>query len=192
MNSTKHTWTCATCGQGLTRKSTAVRHNNDLHSGRAMIVRPNEYIVGRLNGKFLESDPLLYRRNHIGQKNRSSVNNRTRGPGTVGRSVAHEKMYEYAQQQQPIESDRVDKLSPQFSANLNSYNDANDFKASNSMKKFSERWLKLREFEMLAKKHCPAHIIKKMMVIVNMAVATGNDDFLEKNLAILRDRDRKN
>jgi hypothetical protein len=192
LSSTKHTWTCATCGQGLTRKSSAVRHNNDLHSGRAMIVRPNEYIVGLLNGKFLESDPLLYRRNHIGQKNRSSVNNRTGGPGAVGRSIAHEKMYEYAQRQQPIKSDSVDKLSPQFNANLNSYNEANDFKASNSMKKFSERWLKLREFEMLAKKHCPAHMVKKMMVIVNMAVATGNDDFLEKNLAILRDRDRKN
>ncbi|MFL6433965.1 MAG: hypothetical protein ACJ71O_09550 [Nitrososphaeraceae archaeon] len=154
-----------------------------------MIVRPNEYIVGRLNGKFLESDPLLYRRNHIGQKNRSSVNNRT---GAVGRSIAHEKMYEYAQQQQPIESDSVDKLSPQFNANLNSYNEANDFKASNSMKKFSERWLKVKEFETLAKKHCRAHIAKQMMVMVNTAVAIGNDDFLEKNLATLRDIDRKN
>jgi hypothetical protein len=77
-----------------------------------MIVRPNEYIVGRVNGKFLESDPLLYRRNHIGQKNMSSVNNRTGGPGAVGRSIVHEKMYEYAQQQQPIESDSVDKLLP--------------------------------------------------------------------------------
>jgi hypothetical protein len=191
MNSTKHTWTCATCGQGLTRRSTAVRHNNNLHSGRAMIVRPNEYIVGRLNGKFLESDPLLYRRNHIGQKNRSSVNNRTGGPGAVRRSIAHEKMYEYAQEQQPIESHSVDKPSPQFNANLNSYNESNDFKPSNSMQKSSERWLKVKEFETLAKKHCPAHV-KQMMVMVNMAVTTGNDDFLEKNLATLRDIDRKN
>ena len=164
LNSTKHTWTCATCGQGLTRKSSAVRHNNDLHSGRAIIVRPNEYIVGLLNGKFLESDPLLYRRNHIGQKNRSSVNNRTGGPGTVGRSIAHEKMHEYAQQQQHIKSDSVDKLSP------------------------SERWLKVKEFETLANKHRPAHIAKQMTVMV----AIGNDDFLEKNLATLRDIDRNN
>ncbi|MFL6400835.1 MAG: hypothetical protein ACJ72J_14820 [Nitrososphaeraceae archaeon] len=179
MNSTKHTWTCATCGQGLTRKSTAVRHNNNLHSGRAMIVRPNECIVG-LNGKFLESDPLLYRRKYIRQKNTSSGNNRTGGPGAVGRSIAHEKMYEYAQEQQPIESHSVDKPSLQFNANLNSYNESNDFKPSNSIQKFSERWLKVKEFETLAKKHRPAHV-KQMMVMVNMAVATGNDDFLEKN-----------
>jgi hypothetical protein len=107
---------------------------------------------------------LLYRRNHIGQKNRSSVNNRTGGPGTVGRSIAHEKMHEYAQQQQPIKSDSVDKLSP------------------------SERWLKVKEFETLANKHRPAHIAKQMTVMV----AIGNDDFLEKNLATLRDIDRNN
>jgi hypothetical protein len=155
-----------------------------------MIVRPHEYIVGRLNGKFLESDPLSYRRNHIVQKNRSSGNNRTGGPRAVGRSIVHEKIYEYAEQQQPIESDRVDKLSPHFNANLKSYNEANDFKPSNSMQKFSERWLKVKEFETLAKKHHPAHIAKQMMVLVNMAVANGDDDFLEKNLASLRDIDR--
>jgi hypothetical protein len=157
-----------------------------------MIVRPNEYIVGRVNGKFLESDPLLYRRNHIGQKNMSSVNNRTGGPGAVGRSIVHEKMYEYAQQQQLIESDSVDKLSPQFNANLNSYNEANDFKPSNSMQKFSERWLKVKEFETLAKKHCPRHIANQMIIMVNMPATTGDDDFLEKNLDTLRDIDRKN
>jgi hypothetical protein len=34
-----------------------------------MLVRPYEYIVGRLNGKFLQSDPSLYRRNKKSQKN---------------------------------------------------------------------------------------------------------------------------
>jgi predicted HicB family RNase H-like nuclease len=53
-------------------------------------------------------------------------------------------MYDYAVQQQPIESDSVDKLSPQFNANLKSYSEADDFKSSNSMQKFSERRLKLR------------------------------------------------
>ena len=34
------------------RKSTANRHNNNLHSGVALLVGPYEYIIGRLNGKF--------------------------------------------------------------------------------------------------------------------------------------------
>ena len=58
----KHTWVCSICGQGLTRKSTANRHNNNLHSGAASLVRPYEYIIGRLNGAFSQSDPSLYRR----------------------------------------------------------------------------------------------------------------------------------
>jgi len=48
----KHIWVCSKCGQCLTRKSTANRHNNNLHSGVSLLVRPCEYIIGRLNGKF--------------------------------------------------------------------------------------------------------------------------------------------
>ena len=40
MSLDKHSWVCSICGQGLTRKSTAVRHNNNLHSGGAVLVRP--------------------------------------------------------------------------------------------------------------------------------------------------------
>jgi hypothetical protein len=57
------TWVCSHCGQGLTRKRSANRHNNNLPSGQAGIVRPFEYIIGRLNGTFcIPSDPLAYRR----------------------------------------------------------------------------------------------------------------------------------
>ena len=58
----KHTWICSICGQGLTRKSAANRHNNNLHSGVVLVVRPYEYIIGRLNGIFSQSDPSLFRR----------------------------------------------------------------------------------------------------------------------------------
>lgn len=47
----KYTWICAICSQGFSRKPSAKRHNNNLHSRGAMIVRPLEYIIGRLNGK---------------------------------------------------------------------------------------------------------------------------------------------
>jgi hypothetical protein len=55
----KHTWVCSICGQGLTRKSTANRHNNNQHSGGALLVRPYDYIIRMLNGRFLPSDPSL-------------------------------------------------------------------------------------------------------------------------------------
>jgi hypothetical protein len=64
------TWICEICGDGFTRKSSAKRHNDNLHLSGAMIVRPIEYIIGRLNGKFpVPHDPLLYRRNRKSQMN---------------------------------------------------------------------------------------------------------------------------
>jgi hypothetical protein len=94
----KHNWVCSICGQGLTRKSTANRHNNNLHLGGAMLVRPYDYIIGRLNGKFLQSDPSLYRHSKGSQNDVSGSiyhdygdNNRK---GFVPGNVVHERGYE--------------------------------------------------------------------------------------------------
>jgi hypothetical protein len=64
VNSDIHTRICSTCGQGFTRNSSVVWHNNSLHCGHAIIVRPYDYIIGRLRGEFLPADPALYRRDH--------------------------------------------------------------------------------------------------------------------------------
>jgi hypothetical protein len=49
------------CGQDFTRRYNANRHNQNIHLGKAEIVRFVEYVVGRLSGKYLPGDPLLYR-----------------------------------------------------------------------------------------------------------------------------------
>lgn len=69
MNTDKHTCVCATCGQGFTRKSSAIRHTDNLHSGMAMIVKPYDYIIGRLRGKFSPGDPAAFRRDRTKQTN---------------------------------------------------------------------------------------------------------------------------
>ena len=62
------------CGQGFTRNSSAVRHNSVLHSRQAMIVKPYDYIIGRLKGEFSPGDPAVYRRDR-GKLANSLVNN---------------------------------------------------------------------------------------------------------------------
>jgi hypothetical protein len=74
VNTDKHTRVCATCGQGFTRNSSAVRHNNILHSGHAMIVKPYDYIIGRLRGEFSPGDPGIYRSNRRNQTTSSVYN----------------------------------------------------------------------------------------------------------------------
>lgn len=69
MNSDKHTCVCATCGQGFTRMTSAIRHTNNLHAGQAIIVKPYDYIIGRLSGEFSPGDPAAYRRDRRDQNN---------------------------------------------------------------------------------------------------------------------------
>ena len=60
----QHKWVCTICGDGFTRRTSANRHNGNLHAGNGMIVRPIEYIIGRQNGRFAQpADPLSYRMN---------------------------------------------------------------------------------------------------------------------------------
>jgi hypothetical protein len=74
VNTDKHTCVCTTCGQGFTRNSSAVRHNNILHSGHAMIVKPYDYIIGRLRDEFSPGDPGIYRSNRRNQTTSSVYN----------------------------------------------------------------------------------------------------------------------
>lgn len=61
----KRNWVCTICGQDFTRRSSGKRHNSNLHSGSANLVRPLDYIAGRLNGQISPPahDPWAYRRN---------------------------------------------------------------------------------------------------------------------------------
>jgi hypothetical protein len=56
-------YVCATCSQGFTRKSSANRHNLNIHSGKGDIVRFLDYIVGRIKGLYATADPLSFRKN---------------------------------------------------------------------------------------------------------------------------------
>jgi uncharacterized Zn-finger protein len=192
MNFNSHTWVCATCGQGFTRKSTAVRHNKNLHSGMAMVVRPHEYIIGRLSKKFPESDPSLYRRRQYrGRNNTASSENIARTSGLSSPNVTHETMHGFVNHPRPMEPNSIGNFGTQFNnANLESYNQPTDLKSADSLGKLSERRRKLNEFEILAKKLQPRDIANQMIIIVKAQTFLGDDAFLEKNLAALRSMER--
>ena len=55
-------YVCVTCPQTFTRRSSARRHNSNLHSNQGIIVQMLEYIIGRSCGRFLPPNQLSNRR----------------------------------------------------------------------------------------------------------------------------------
>jgi hypothetical protein len=61
MRDIRANYVCTLCSQTFTRRLSGERHNVKLHSGMAPIVRLIDYIVGRIEGRYHPSNPLLFR-----------------------------------------------------------------------------------------------------------------------------------
>jgi hypothetical protein len=81
MKNNNNSYVCTICSQDFTRKASGRRHNTNLHSGTATIVRSIDYMIGRISGHYLPSDPLLYRNKKKKHINISSSNNYDNGFG---------------------------------------------------------------------------------------------------------------
>jgi hypothetical protein len=72
MATPKHkTWVCTICSQSFTRNSSAKRHDINLHEGNREYVRYIDYEIGRIQGKYYQNDPTLYRKKTYNYNNRN-------------------------------------------------------------------------------------------------------------------------
>lgn len=182
-------WICAICSKGFTRKSSAKRHNDNLHSSGAMVVRPIEYIIGRLNGKFpVPHDPLSYRRNNKSQMNALRP--------TLSKSILdirEDIQYDGNIRQQPIDNytKRPLYLHPTLDTSiLQSLKKPSSYKSSGSLKEIEGTKSKLEELRFLLNKHYPAWGASQQLVSVLCSVRQGDYDLLNERLTILRNIDR--
>jgi hypothetical protein len=194
MNFGKHTWVCSICGQGLTRKSTAIRHNNNLHFGGAMLVRPYEYIVGRINGKFFESDPSLYKRNKKDLKKGSTsiydshnrINNLSEFEAAPD-SIVHESSYGNVAQQKPIEYGNIEwPIYHQHNPNTTLQQSNKPINPHNSSERMLGTMSKLEQLGILLRKYYPPEIASGIL-----RFASCNSEFLDRNLSMFLDLDRR-
>jgi hypothetical protein len=189
VNSDKHTRVCSTCGQGFTRNSSAIRHNNSLHSGHATILGPYDYIIGRLRGEFLPADPALYRLDH---KNlRKSL-----GPGYQYR-IDHndnpffdihldssEQLWSPPDMLQPAER-QSRPLYHRFGKPTSQLDQESFIGSYGSL----ERKSKLEELRVLLYKNYPPLVADRILAQNTYVVYQSNDDaFLESSLMFLRAR----
>ncbi|MFL6402716.1 MAG: hypothetical protein ACJ71M_04470 [Nitrososphaeraceae archaeon] len=59
--SKKPLYACGMCGLYFTRRYNANRHNRNLHYNKADIIPFQEYMLGRMSGKYMPGNPSSYR-----------------------------------------------------------------------------------------------------------------------------------
>jgi hypothetical protein len=165
-----------------------------------MIVRPYEYIIGRLNGKFLQSDPSLYRHKNGSLKSMSGPINHPFGNDNRvvfgALSFAGNTMHkgEYGETSEQItKSNGVERsvyAESGPSTHLQPSRKVVDVKTPDTVQKLFERTLKLKEAEILVKKHYRPEVAKPIISATCMQVHLGDDDSLDTNLTFLRNMDR--
>ena len=175
VNPLAKTWMCSLCGQGFTRRTSARRHNDHLHSAQSIIMRPMEYLVGRLQGHLPSpQDPLNYRRpgpHHL--RDEPSM-------------VAHDN---YEKPNQPP----IDNFSR--SLNPNYYDSFSSFEPKypkNSRSPASDQLsigIKLKELAVLLNKHCTSDEAMVYLAWTNMNLSAGNVNILDTNLNLFRSLD---
>ena len=72
MKNERTNFVCTVCSETFTRKSSAKRHSDNNHSGTAPFVKFIDYIIGRIEGRYQPSDPLLYRHRREDKKSQNN------------------------------------------------------------------------------------------------------------------------
>jgi hypothetical protein len=190
MNS-QHTWICVICGAGFTRKSSANRHNQNLHTGNGTIVRPLEYIIGRLNGKFHEpKDTLLFRKNNNNTRIQNNdlnplmytheIYNNTNSYSNIDNNHdKHEKQVSYSE---VPDWTSVKSQRPQY---YHAVNDNQSISLIERLRKMS-KLEKFTEFQKIVNKYySPLYAQKMLNVATVFTFNLGDESFLDDQLKLL-------
>lgn len=186
MNTDKHTCVCTICGQGFTRNSSAVRHNNILHLGHAMIVKPYEYIIGRLRGEFSPGDPGIYRSNRRNQTTSSVYNQPIQ---TKNNERTNSRIHTDVQAHELHTSNSINAMSDRSALYRRSETPQGPVnqKTPYTSNQLTEHELKLNELKVLLYRNLPPQIAAQILAPNSSLPNTAkNNVYLESYLNFLR------
>jgi hypothetical protein len=202
-------YVCTVCSQTFTRKPSAKRHSNNNHSGRAPFVRSIDYIIGRIEGRYQPSDPLLYRRkkNNLRPINNSSfsLENSKNANAANNDSASHftaipdktikEPNYGVTNIKSNYKEDR--EASSNILNRIESLDGIEGYDKNSSSfgvfnTEFLERSLKWQEFTTLVNRYHHEDTAREILACANLFISQGKPDFVEidEKLSFLRKVDR--
>jgi hypothetical protein len=188
---------CTICSETFTRRPTGERHSTNLHSGMAPIVRLIDYIVGRIEGRYKPSNPLLFRRKnkYMHRKNNPTSIDNCKNEKTVNEvssqfTVMPDKTKESSQSmtrgsfkhKQDLFDTPTDNVGPktdnikdanQRSSHWSQGQEAVYQKPSSSSytisdSRYSGKIVKLQELATLLQKHWPKDTAKELIICASM------------------------
>jgi hypothetical protein len=163
-------YVCTLCSQTFTRRWRGKTHNLNIHGGSSNIVRMIDYIVGRVNGAYLPSDPVLFRRRNyksIFYERSIEKGKCVSDKNTMGQH-GHYQLSDGGSSQSPIQN---------FS----------DPPFSQYIELMQEGTIKTAELKKLASKHLPPDMVQSIVSEACMhCAAAGNNHPLDMALKSLR------
>jgi hypothetical protein len=164
-------YVCTLCSQTFTRKWRGKTHNLNIHGGSSNVVRMIDYIVGRVNGTYLASDPALFRRRNY-------------------KSIFYERSIEKGKSvsdKNTMEQDGHYHLSDGGSSSQSPIQNFSDSPFSDSIERMQEATLKTAELKKLASKYLPPDKVQSIVSEACMLCAvTGKNHPLDMALKSLR------
>ena len=173
------TWVCATCPEHFTRKYSANRHNNNLHSGNGLIVTLLDYIVGRASQQYLPSDPRT-------SKNHSALihDYTPRWPSKpVSQGIANNNRPYPAANSNSNNNNMYEKSEPFYYNPTPTTIDNADDKPAN---KVQDRTRKYDELRTLVTNNCTVEAAEKILAVARCYLSQGDDRSMDEILATFR------
>jgi hypothetical protein len=177
-------YVCTMCSQTFTRRWRGNVHNLNIHGGISQVVRMVDYIIGRVNGKYVSNDPALFRRrrgikNGLGQSaaifnysDKSYERAIAEGRGVLTKNNLGENYY---------------RFSDSGSSSLGSVQQFTDSSDVDYAELSREAIIKLAELKKLASKCCPPQIVQNILSKTKMYCAfKGNNEPIDLALEFFR------
>lgn len=175
-------YVCTACSQTFTRKWRGKIHNRDMHEGRSQTVRMIDYIVGRTSGKYLPSDPALFRRKK-GSKNGLGNPTKDKRSASGVASANLSRSNEYAVNEDKGAFNKNDVGCEQFSYFMDTGSPSSifpqqskDSRSSSFFEETQEATIKMAEFKQLVSKYKSPQVVHNLLSQVGqLCLLMGNN-----------------
>jgi hypothetical protein len=186
-------YVCTACSQTFTRKWRGKIHKRDIHEEGSQIVSMIDYIVGRTSGRYLPSDPALFRRKK-GSKNRlgNHTEDRKSASGVASDNLSRSNEHAVNEDKGVLNKNHYGREHFSYFMDTGSPSSISTQQSNGSSSPYpieetQEATIKLAEIKKLASKYRSPREVKDLLSeIMQACLVRGNNNTIDMALDSLR------